>query len=257
MPIREPEEVKAFLRRLPLAVDAERFTRFVLGFPHKYLAGTRPVEIVRHYALMESLGTRSVVSSIAREHALWKMCLVARDRRFLFARIAGSLGCFGQNIVAAEAFTNANALVLDTFSFSDREGRFSEEGERRRFQAFLEGVIEGREDLEAALRERLETVSAPDPTLAIEWDDEAHPSATRLRLRGRDRLGLLYLVSRRLSEAGCSIEMAFIETPGDEVRDEFFLTFGGGKLTPEARQEVERALLTPRGSGRSSGTTRP
>lgn len=237
--------MKAFLRRLPLAVDAERFTRFVLGFPHKYLAGTPPVEIVRHYALMESLGTRSVVSSIARERSLWRMCLVARDRRFLFARIAGSLGCFGQNIVAAEAFTNANALVLDTFSFSDREGRFGKEGERRRFQAFLEGVIEGREDLEDVLGKRIEAVSAPDPTLALEWDDEAHPTATRLGLRGRDRLGLLYLVSRRLSEAGCSIEMAFIETPGEQVKDEFFLTFGGSKLAPEARQAVEQALHGP------------
>ena len=41
--ITEPEEVRAFLRKLPLAVDEERFTRFVLGFPHRYLAATSPV----------------------------------------------------------------------------------------------------------------------------------------------------------------------------------------------------------------------
>src|SRR2546426_4760379 len=32
------------------------FTRFVLGFPQHYLAGTSPVEIVKHFALVTSLG---------------------------------------------------------------------------------------------------------------------------------------------------------------------------------------------------------
>jgi [protein-PII] uridylyltransferase len=242
LPITELEEVRAFLRKLPLAVDAESFTRFVLGFPHKYLAATSPVEIVKHYALMGSLGGRAVISSISREGSLWRMCLVARDRSFLFARIAGCLGCFGMNIVAAEAFTNANALVLDTFSFADREGRFRDDRERRRFQAFLEDVVEGKEDLEAALRERTKIAQAPSPALSLEWDDDAHPAFTRLGVEGRDRLGLLYLISRHLSEAGSSIEMAFIETPGERVRDEFYLTEGGGKLSTETRSGISAAL---------------
>ncbi len=237
LPITEPEEVRAFLRKLPLAVDGERFTRFVLGFPHRYLASTSPVEIVKHYALMGSLGGRAVISSLSREGPLWKMCLVARDRSFLFARIAGSLGCFGMNIVAAEAFTNANALVLDTFSFADRAARFADEGERRRFQAFLEDVVEGKEDLEHS-----EIVQAPGPALALQWDDDSHPAASRLSVEGRDRLGLLHIISRHLSEAGCSIEMAIIETPGERVRDEFYLTEDGGKVTAETKRGIGAAL---------------
>jgi [protein-PII] uridylyltransferase len=242
LPITEPEEVRAFLRKLPLAVDGQRFTRFVLGFPHRYLASTSPVEIVKHYALMGSLGGRAVISSLSREGPLWKMCLVARDRSFLFARIAGSLGCFGMNIVAAEAFTNANEVVLDTFTFADRAARFADEGERRRFQAFLEDVVEGKEDLEKALREQTEIVQAPGPALALQWDDDSHPAASRLSVEGRDRLGLLHLISRHLSEAGCSIEMAVIETPGERVRDEFYLTEDGGKVTAETKRGIGAAL---------------
>jgi [protein-PII] uridylyltransferase len=242
LPITEEEEVRAFLRKLPLAVDGERFTRFVLGFPHKYLAATSPVEIVKHYALMGSLGPRAVISSLSREGPLWRMCLVARDRSFLFSRIAGSLGSFGMNIVAAEAFTNANSLVLDTFLFADRDGRFTDEVERRRFQAFLEDVVEGKKDLERLLREGVDRAPGPGPALSLRWDDDAHPTASRLSVEGRDRLGLLHLVSRCLSEAGCSIEMAFIETPGERVRDEFYLTERGGKVNPGTRQAIEAAL---------------
>ncbi len=242
LPITEPEEVRAFLRKLPLAVDGERFTRFVLGFPHKYLAATSPVEVVKHYALMGSLGARAVISSLARDGPHWRMCLVARDRSFLFTRIAGSLGCFGMNILAAEAFTNANALVLDTFRFADREGRFTDEGERRRFQAFLEDVVEGKQDLEATLRDRLDMGPAVGPALSLRWDDDTHPTASRLSVEGRDRLGLLHLISRCLSEAGCSIDMAFIETPGERVRDEFYLTEGAGKLAAGTKRRIEAAL---------------
>jgi len=51
------------------------------------------------------------------------------------------------------------------------------------------------------------------------------------------------MVSRRLSAAGCNIEIAHIETPGGEVRDEFFLTEGGAKLGAVRKRELEGALL--------------
>src|SRR5262249_27650509 len=103
LPVTEPDEVRSFVRRLPLAVDTERFVRFALGFPHRYLANTSPVEVVRHYGLMEGLGRRGVITSLAREEARWRLCLVSRDRSFLFSRIAGTLLAFGMDILSAEA----------------------------------------------------------------------------------------------------------------------------------------------------------
>jgi len=138
-PITDEREVGAFLDRIPLAVDRERFTRFVLGFPHHYLAATSPVEMVKHFALVTSLGRRAAITALAREGALWKLVVVASDRKFLFARIAGSLSFFGANILSAEAFANTEAVVLDIFTLADQRGRFEESEERRRFQAFLEG----------------------------------------------------------------------------------------------------------------------
>ncbi|HEY6547222.1 MAG TPA: ACT domain-containing protein [Vicinamibacteria bacterium] len=232
-----PDEVRAFLRRVPLQVDADRFLRFALGFPRHYLEKTPPVEVVRHYGLMEGLGGRAVISSLAEENGLWRLCLVARDRSFLFARIAGSLSAFGMNIVAAEAFANESALVLDTFRFSDPKARFRDDAERRAFQALLEEAIEGR----AELPEPAEPQGVAG-SLRPAFDDRSHPEWTRLVVEGPDRFGLLYRLSRALSEAGCSIELARIATPDSGVHDEFYLSEGGARLTAKTRTALAAAL---------------
>jgi [protein-PII] uridylyltransferase len=243
LPVTEPQEVRDFLSRLPLAVDREHFTRFCLGFPRRYLATTSPVEIVKHYALVESLGSRAAISSLARDSDLWKMCLLARDRTFLFTSIAGSLSLFGINIVGAEAFANRNAIILDTFTFQDVEKRIEDGAERRRFQAFVEEVAEGKRDLDAELKGRRGAAATTARPLAVAWDDEAHPLATLLKVRGQDRFGLLYDLSRRLSEAGCSIEIAHIETVGGSVRDDFFLTRGSQKLDPDTKAALTESII--------------
>ncbi|MFI5183962.1 MAG: ACT domain-containing protein [Vicinamibacteria bacterium] len=235
-------EVEAFLKSIPFSVDRPGFLRFALGFPQRYLATTPPPEVVRHYALMESLGGRAVISAIAREEEVWKLSIVAKDRGALFSRIAGALSCFGMNIVAAEAFANANSLVLDTFHFADREGLFEDGGERRRFQVFLEDVVEGKADVEAELARHPEAASLRTFPLTLEWNDDVHPTATRLSVGGHDRFGLLYRLSGAISDSGINIEMAYIDTPGAEVRDEFFLTRDGGRLTASERVSLTERL---------------
>jgi [protein-PII] uridylyltransferase len=239
-PLVDAGEVLGFLRRVPLAVDGERFLRFALGFPRRYLEQTAPVEVVRHFALMEALGKRAVISSLAGESGRWQLCIVARDRSFLFARIAGSLSAFGMDIVRAEAFANANALVLDTFGFADRKGRFEDSGERRAFQHLLEEAIEDRASLPEPAPP--EGAAADREPLRLSWQDDVHPTFTRLLVEGPDRFGLLFRLSRAISEAGCSIEIAAIETPGGLVRDEFYLSEQGSRVQPATRAALEERL---------------
>jgi UTP:GlnB (protein PII) uridylyltransferase len=81
-------------------------------------------------------------------------------------------------------------------------------------------------------------------TLGLQWDDDSHPEATRLVVSGPDAFGLLHAITRRISDAGCGIEIAHVETSEGRIRDTFFLTAGGGKLAPEGRRAVEGALAT-------------
>jgi UTP:GlnB (protein PII) uridylyltransferase len=249
----DPAEVAAFLRGLPLAKDPG-LASFILGFPHKYLAETPRAEVVKHYALAGSLGAKPVISSLARASAPsgrsggageWKLCVITRDRRFLFSRIAGALSSSGMDIVAAEAFANASAVVLDTFQFKDGEGQFEDDARRRRFQVFLEEVVEDKVDLEPRFRQRLEGRDASAAAgFEVEMADEPDLGATRLRLSGPDRFGLLYLFTRRLSEAGADITLATIATEDGLVRDEFLLERDGRPLGAEGRVQVARMLAS-------------
>jgi UTP:GlnB (protein PII) uridylyltransferase len=73
--------------------------------------------------------------------------------------------------------------------------------------------------------------------------------ASVLRVRGRDARGLLYAISRGLSEAGANIELAHVATEEGEARDSFYLTESGGKLDASAKARVERALRSRNGPG--------
>lgn len=249
LPIASPDEVRAFARRLPVALDEAAFAELVLGFPRRYLETTPAVEVLRHYALMNGLGGRAVISSLARDGAGYRLCVVARERRFLFARIAGSLSCFGVNIESAEAFANANERVLDTFTCTDPRGHLETHDNRRSFQAFLESVVAAQTELLPLLRERIPGFSTRIEGLRLGFDDSAHPGATRLRLRACDRIGLLYLVSHTLSCLGCNIEMAYVATAGGSAEDDFYVTRDGRKLT-EADQAALRTALFGRATAR-------
>src|SRR6185503_9423409 len=157
----------------------------------------------------------------------------------LFSRIAGSLSFFGADIVSAEAFSNSEAVVLDTFLVSDTQRRFDQPEEGRRFQAFLEKVLAGEIDLERELETKGGAVRSQ---LELRWDEEPHPSFTGLTVSGPDAFGLLHAITRRISDAGCSIEIAHVETRAGRIRDTFYLSSDGRKLTAEEREAVEQAL---------------
>jgi [protein-PII] uridylyltransferase len=146
------------------------------------------------------------------------------------------------NIVAAEAFANENAFVLDTFRFADPEGALVPPPGRRTFQEFLAGVVEARIDLEPLLGPRLLAHAGERWRARASFDPDAHPEATKLTIESPDVFGLLYRISRCLSEAGCNIETAYVRTPGGRAEDVFFLTRGGARLDAAAMEEVARRL---------------
>jgi [protein-PII] uridylyltransferase len=242
LPITDEGEVLSFLDRVPLAVDRERFTRFALGFPHRYLSSTSPVEVLKHFALVDSMGQRGLISALSHLGDNLKLVIVARDRRALFSQIAGSLALFGANILSAEAIANTLGLVLDVFVVDDREGKLRENEDRRRLQSFLERVVDGGVDLASELQLAATVPHAP-AALQLSWDEEASPTSSVLRVGGRDSLGLLYQITRHLAEAGCNIEIARIATPDGKVDDEFHLTLDGAKLPEDLRQRVRESLV--------------
>jgi [protein-PII] uridylyltransferase len=77
----------------------------------------------------------------------------------------------------------------------------------------------------------------------IDFDDESSSTSTLLQVIAQDRPRLLHRISSCLSQRGCNIEIALIDTEGQMAIDTFYLTSEGKKLKAEHQKRVGKALV--------------
>ena len=88
---------------------------FLDGLPVRYLRTRSDADIDMHMAMARE----DAAVRIDKDQEVYRLTVVASDRPFLFASIAGALASFGMNIVKAEAFGNRHGVIVDTFHFAD------------------------------------------------------------------------------------------------------------------------------------------
>jgi [protein-PII] uridylyltransferase len=244
---REPS-IEQILSLLPAPATAEDVAGFLTGFPKRYLLTRSPQAIAAHYQMMLELRHHPVALKLSERGHFHELTLLAADRPFLFATIAGALSALGMNIVKAEAFSNAGGIVLDSFYFVDLFRTLElNPPEIQRFEKTLVEVLTGRASLEKLLSGRANQRDLPPPKVRLEtqirFDDESSSHSTLLELVAEDRPGLLYQVSSTLAELGCNIEVALIDTEGQKAIDVFYLTARGAKLDPSLQRALRRGLV--------------
>ena len=76
-------------------------------------------------------------------------------------------------------------------------------------------------------------------------DNDASHAATVIEVHAPDSVGVLYRITRALSELDLDITSAKVQTLGERVVDAFYVRGpGGGKVTDAAvLVEIERALV--------------
>jgi len=173
--------------------------------------------------------------------------IVASDRPALFASLAGAISSFGMDILKAEAFSNNQGLILDTFVFSDPKHTLElNPTENDRLRQTLEDVALGRLDTEQLLRGRAAHHSLKKRTVEprVHFDAEACETATLIEIIAEDRPGLLYDLSAAISTAGCNIDVVLIDTEGRKAIDVFYVATNGGPLASNTQERLSQTLLT-------------
>jgi [protein-PII] uridylyltransferase len=175
------------------------------------------------------------------------LTLLTRDRPGLFAAVAGAISSFGLSIVKAEAFSNAQGIVVDTFAFSDPHRTLElNPSEVDRLRGIVRRVVEGKQDASKLLRGR------PKPLLPsraarlkprVVLNNDASDSATLIEIVAEDRAGLLYDLARAISDAGCDIEVVLIDTEAHKALDVFYVTSNGGKLDDGLQDRLKSSLI--------------
>ncbi len=228
------------------SADPER-SELLEGLPVRYLRIHSDDEIDRHLELARRCRERGVAVDLERRNGVYRVTIVAHDRPFLFASIAGALAGFGMNILKADAFTNKRGLIVDTFVFEDPARTLDlNPSEVERLCVTLERVILRKiraRDLLQTRPKRLRPSrgSRIDPQVA--FDSLSSESATLIEIVAEDRPGLLYDLARAISEAGCNIDVVLIDTEAHKAIDVFYVTFEGGKLGAAQEEALRHALV--------------
>jgi [protein-PII] uridylyltransferase len=246
---------------------------FARGYPAYWLQVDTETQARHARMIREAERTGAPISldtRIDRSRAVTEITIYTADHPGLFSRIAGAMALSGANIVAAQIFTMANGMALDTFTVQEAGGAGQSSGiafdkpERlARLATHIEQALSGRLKLKEALAKRPAIVSRTrvftvPPRVVIE--NTASRTHTVVEVNGRDRPGLLFDVTSALTRLGLSISTAKIATYGERAIDVFYVKdVFGHKIDEETKlKRIREALLPVLGEPESqTGDTPP
>ncbi len=193
---------------------------------------------------------RQIVTHIATDafRGVTEITLLAPNHPRLLAMVAGACTGAGANIVDAQISTTRDGMALDTIHL-EREFDHAEDEERRarKIAVTIERLLSG----EVRLADVVLTKRKPKPKLSaftvapqVVIDNTLSDALTVIEINGLDRPGLLYDVTREISDLNLDIASAHIATFGEKAVDVFYVTdLTGKKITSKSRETAIRERL--------------
>ncbi len=211
------------------------------GMGHRYFVAFQPEQIAQHIeciadAQKSGLAIRHVTNTVTQKS---EIVICTRDRHALFSMIAG---CFSSHLVdisGAALFTRPDGWVIDWFTVSDaRSSRPLTTAMLHRLEEVLCAVLIDGDDVQDHVgrgMRRLFALLQPRaavPTRVL-FDNHSSKYHTVVDIETGDRTGLLYDITRVMSELGLDISTARIVTDVQRVRDSFYITKDRCKVEDE------------------------
>jgi [protein-PII] uridylyltransferase len=242
-------EARVELQALGLAET--RIAAYFASMPRRYFVSHTPQELARHALLVSSYRPERRLAVAVRDLAegATELLVCTRDVPGLYAKVAGSLTSRGLNILGSSVYTMRGGLALEVYRITTPRGGVAE---RRlawsEFEQTLDDVLAGRRDVAEAMRRRSHPVGRTQPPASqpprVRITNAESDFYTIIDITANDRLGLLYDLTRILSEHGFEVYISKASTVLDQVADTFYLKDAARKKVtePEKLAALETAL---------------
>ncbi|MEL6792884.1 MAG: [protein-PII] uridylyltransferase, partial [Pseudomonadota bacterium] len=159
-------------------------------------------------------------------HDATRCCLYIADHPGLFSRMAGAFALGGASVKDARIFTSSDGMTSAVFWLQDGKGKPLETSKHERLKKAihrsLRGEVVARDELKPRrnLKKRERPFEVPT---TITFDNDSSEIYTVIEVDTRDRVGLLYDLTRTLAAANVNISSAVITTYGEQVVDSFYV----------------------------------
>ncbi|QFT98348.1 Bifunctional uridylyltransferase/uridylyl-removing enzyme [Roseovarius sp. THAF8] len=176
-----------------------------------------------------------------------RVCFALADHPGIFSRMCGALALVGANVVDARTYTTKDGYATAAFWIQDAEGSPYEADRLPRLTQMihktLRGEVVARDAMQSRDKIKKRERAFRVPT-HITFDNEGSEIYTIIEVDTRDRPGLLYDLTRTLSNGNVYINSAVIATYGEQVVDTFYVKdmFGLKFHSPAKQRALERKL---------------
>jgi [protein-PII] uridylyltransferase len=246
------EQLRALVgQRLRDYIDPGELEKHFVQLSPRYLLSVHPSAIARHLLMERQLreaGER-YVWEVQSTGTAAEITIVTWDLPDILSRAAGTLTLYDFSINAAQIFAKKDGVVLLVFQCRRPED-FPKapdwEALRRDMRRSLEGklALDYRIASHAVRRGHRRETLRPVPS-RVQIDNESSQDYSILEVYATDRVGLLYTITRTLSDLHVRIHVAKITTRIDQAADVFYIKTAQGEKVTEGEQldEIRNALL--------------
>ena len=177
-----------------------------------------------------------------------EITVLAPDHPRLLSIIAGACTAAGADIVDAQIFTTTDGRALDSISIHREFADEADEHRRaRRVGDLIEQALSGAVRLPEVIARKVQRrprIGAFSLETAVHINNSLSNRFTVVETSGLDRPGLLYDLTRVISDLNLNINSAHIATFGERAVDVFYVTdLTGAKITNGNREAAIRRRL--------------
>ncbi|MDA0709774.1 MAG: [protein-PII] uridylyltransferase [bacterium] len=234
------EELEVLISQVGDQFTYKQVTDHLSQMPPRYASQNSGQEVTQHLRLLTGLSKEPVGISVAPSGLFSEIVICTFDKPFRLSEICGVLATHDINIFSAQAYTRTDGIVIDVFQVTGPENdpEISPELRMDLYQTLID-VFQSKlsiDDLFSRYKQRWARKRKPSISIPIEtsFDNDSSENYTILDISAQDGIGLLYTITRTLSEMDLDIYTARIGTQADRAVDAFYVRKNGKKVTEPA-----------------------